>query len=78
MVDTTHVVIFSIFAGFIFIHPYLATLGHTPTAHIKAIFTGVEEIEEEPSITGAGETSIAGEGENRAPKESTGGISPDR
>jgi hypothetical protein len=42
------------------------------------MFTGFEEIEEEPSITGAGETSIAGEGENRAPKESTGGISPDR
>jgi len=48
VVDTVHVLIFVFFAGFIFIHPYLASLGHTPTAHFKAMFTGYEEIEEEP------------------------------
>jgi thiosulfate reductase cytochrome b subunit len=30
-----------------FLHPYLATLGHTPTAHIKAMITGYEEVEDE-------------------------------
>lgn len=48
VVDTAHVLIFIFFAAFIFIHPYLASLGHTPTAHFKAMFTGYEEIEEEP------------------------------
>jgi len=48
VVDTVHVLIFIFFAAFIFIHPYLASLGHTPTAHFKAMFTGYEEIEEEP------------------------------
>ena len=70
VVATVHVLIFIVFAGFIFIHPYLATLGHTPTAHIKAMFTGYEEIEvEETVIAGEGETSIAGEDETRAPEK---------
>ena len=30
-----------------FIHPYLASLGHTPTAHFKAMFTGYEEVEDD-------------------------------
>ena len=48
VVDTVHVLLFIFFTGFIFIiHPYLATLGHTPLAHIKAMITGYEEIEEE-------------------------------
>ncbi|MDD5176883.1 MAG: cytochrome b/b6 domain-containing protein [Sterolibacterium sp.] len=47
VVDTVHVLLFIFFSGFIFIHPYLASLGHTPTAHFKAMFTGYEEIEEE-------------------------------
>lgn len=47
VVDTVHVLIFIFFAGFIFIHPYLASLGHTPTAHYKAMVTGYEEIEDE-------------------------------
>ncbi len=46
VVDTAHVLIFIFFAGFIFIHPYLASLGHTRTAHFKAMFTGYEEVEE--------------------------------
>ena len=55
VVDTVHVLIFIIFAGFIFIHPYLATLGHTATAHIKAMFTGYEEIEDDTPATDEGE-----------------------
>lgn len=48
VVDTVHVLLFIVLTFFIFIHAYLATLGHTPTAHIKAMITGYEEIEEEP------------------------------
>jgi len=46
VVDTAHVLTFIFFTGFIFIHPYLASLGHTRTAHFKAMITGYEEIEE--------------------------------
>lgn len=45
IVDTIHVLLFLFFTSFIFVHIYLATLGHTPTAHIKAMFTGYEELE---------------------------------
>jgi len=41
------VLIFIFFSGFIFMHIYLATLGHTRMAHIKSMITGYEEIEEE-------------------------------
>jgi thiosulfate reductase cytochrome b subunit len=53
VVDTVHVLLFIFFTAFICIHPYLASLGHTPTAHFKAMFTGYEEIEEEPAGTPA-------------------------
>jgi thiosulfate reductase cytochrome b subunit len=49
VVATAHVLIFAFFCGFIFIHPYLASLGHTRTAHFKAMITGYEEIDEEHS-----------------------------
>jgi thiosulfate reductase cytochrome b subunit len=49
MVDTVHVLLFLFFTAFIFVHVYLATLGHTALAHIKAMFTGYEELEEEHS-----------------------------
>jgi thiosulfate reductase cytochrome b subunit len=67
VVDTVHVLIFIVFAGFIFIHPYLATLGHTPTAHIKAMFTGYEEIEDAERITAEGEPGNPVKGSNREP-----------
>ena len=51
VVDTVHVLIFIFFTAFIFIHPYLASLGHTPTAHFKAMFTGYEEVEDEPGAS---------------------------
>ncbi len=43
VVDTVHVLIFIFFVFYMFFHPYLATLGHTPTAHIKAMITGYED-----------------------------------
>lgn len=49
VVDTAHVLIFIFFLGFIFIHPYLASLGHTPSAHFKAMINGYEEVEDEPA-----------------------------
>ncbi|HSB30934.1 MAG TPA: cytochrome b/b6 domain-containing protein [Candidatus Sulfobium mesophilum] len=49
IVDTVHVFLFLFFTAFIFVHVYLATLGHTAMAHIKAMFTGYEELEEEHS-----------------------------
>jgi thiosulfate reductase cytochrome b subunit len=48
VVDTVHVLLFIIFCGYIIVHVYLATLGHTPSAHFKAMVTGYEEVEEEP------------------------------
>ena len=47
VVDTVHVLIFIFFVFYLLIHPYLATLGHTPTAHIKAMITGYEDVEDE-------------------------------
>ncbi len=47
VVDTIHVLLFIFFCGFIIVHVYLASLGHTPSAHFKAMLTGYEEIEEE-------------------------------
>jgi thiosulfate reductase cytochrome b subunit len=46
VVDTVHVLIFAFFLFFIPFHVYLATLGHTPTAHFKAMITGYEEMDE--------------------------------
>ncbi|MDD5758996.1 MAG: cytochrome b/b6 domain-containing protein [Desulfobulbaceae bacterium] len=43
IVNLIHVVLFFFFAAFIVGHIYLATLGHTPLAHIKAMFTGYED-----------------------------------
>ena len=31
-------------------HMYLATAGHTPLAHIKAMITGWEEVDEPPGV----------------------------
>jgi len=49
VVDTAHVLTFIVSVVFIFIHPYLASLGHTPMAHYKAMFTGYEEIDDDAS-----------------------------
>lgn len=44
VVDTVHVLMFIVFSGFLLMHWYLITLGHTRFAHIKAMLTGYEEI----------------------------------
>jgi len=49
IVSTIHVLLFFFFTAFIFVHFYLATLGHTPLAHFKAMFTGYEEHHESES-----------------------------
>ncbi|HEY5898179.1 MAG TPA: cytochrome b/b6 domain-containing protein [Burkholderiales bacterium] len=46
VVDTAHVLIFVFFLSYIFVHVYLGSLGHTRTAHYKAMITGWEEVEE--------------------------------
>ena len=43
IIDTIHVLLFFFFVAFMIVHIYLATLGHTPMAHFKAMFTGYEE-----------------------------------
>ena len=47
VVATVHVLLFIFFCGFIFVHIYLSSLGHTPSAHFKAMITGYEEVEDE-------------------------------
>lgn len=47
VVDTVHVLIFIFFVFYMFFHPYLATLGHTPMAHINAMVTGYEDVDDE-------------------------------
>ncbi len=49
IVDIIHVLLFIFFTSFLFFYFYLATLGPTPLAHIKAMITGYEELEEEHS-----------------------------
>ncbi len=46
IVTSVHVLLFLFFSSFLFVHIYLATLGHTAFAHIKAMFTGYEELPE--------------------------------
>jgi thiosulfate reductase cytochrome b subunit len=51
IVALVHVLLFIFFTAFLFGHIYLATLGHTPTEHIKAMFTGYEDEPDEPHAT---------------------------
>jgi len=53
VVATVHVTLFIFFTAFIFGHVYLASLGHTPSAHFKAMITGYEDVEETPPAKGA-------------------------
>ncbi|OGW39118.1 MAG: cytochrome B [Nitrospirae bacterium RBG_13_39_12] len=45
--DMIHILLWIFFSAFMIVHFYLATLGHTPLAHIIAMFTGYEEEHEE-------------------------------
>jgi thiosulfate reductase cytochrome b subunit len=42
LLDTIHVLLFFFFSSYLLIHCYLATLGHSPLARFKAMFTGYE------------------------------------
>ena len=48
VIATVHVLMFIVFVGFLLMHLYLITLGHSRFAHIKAMITGYEEIHEKP------------------------------
>jgi thiosulfate reductase cytochrome b subunit len=41
--DAIHVVVAYVFAAYLFVHVYMATVGRTPLVHTKAMFTGYEE-----------------------------------
>ena len=47
VIDTVHVIAFIAFVNYILIHAYLGTLGHTRTAHYKAMMSGYADIEQE-------------------------------
>jgi thiosulfate reductase cytochrome b subunit len=61
IIDTVHVLIFIFFVFFIQMHVYLATLGHTPTAHIRAMISGYEEFDESDEPRVSGETPLRGD-----------------
>ena len=46
IVASCHVVIFVLFVAFTIAHVYLTTLGHSPTAHIKAMYNGYEDLDD--------------------------------
>jgi thiosulfate reductase cytochrome b subunit len=47
VVATAHMIGFVFILAFLCVHVYLATLGRTPGAHLKAMVTGYEEVEAE-------------------------------
>lgn len=52
VVDTVHVLIFIFFVFFVLFHVYMGSLGHTVSAHYKAMFlTGYEDVDEEPGAS---------------------------
>ncbi len=51
VIDTVHVLIFIAFVFYILVHVYLGTLGHTRTAHFKAMMTGYDDVEVVPDGT---------------------------
>jgi thiosulfate reductase cytochrome b subunit len=46
LIDTVHFLLACSLGAFLFTHVYLTTLGHTPLAHTKSMWTGWEEEEE--------------------------------
>ena len=45
VVDAFHIILAYVFAAFLLVHLYLATLGHTFFSHFKAMIVGYEEVE---------------------------------
>jgi Ni/Fe-hydrogenase b-type cytochrome subunit len=46
VVDTLHVLVFAAFIFYMIVHAYLGAMGHTPSAHFKAMVTGYEDLDE--------------------------------
>ena len=67
IIDTVHVLIFIFFVFYILLHAYLGALGHTPSAHYKAMITGYEEVEDE-SATAAESATASAEPAPASPK----------
>lgn len=64
-VSLPHVLGGFVFASFLIVHVYMTTTGHTPLAHLKAMCTGWEDVEEDdqpapaaPAAAGRGATTI--------------------
>jgi thiosulfate reductase cytochrome b subunit len=51
--DAIHVICAYAFVLYLIVHVYMATLGRTVSAHIKAMIVGYEEESEEPEVEGA-------------------------
>jgi thiosulfate reductase cytochrome b subunit len=49
VVATVHVMLFIFFTAYIFGHVYLGSLGHTASAHFKAMITGYEDVDDQPA-----------------------------
>lgn len=71
IIDTIHVLLFFFFTTFIFVHSYLATLGHTPLAHFIAMFTGYEDDHSHAPEEQTRLTLIQSEHEDNNKKKST-------
>lgn len=50
IIATIHLVFAIYLIHFIIVHVYMTTTGHTPTAHIKAMFSGYEEVPEDTHV----------------------------
>ena len=49
VVATVHVMLFIFFTAYLFGHVYLGSLGHTASAHFKAMITGYEDVDDQPA-----------------------------
>ena len=49
VVATLHVMLFIFFTAYLFGHVYLGSLGHTASAHFKAMITGYEDVDDQPA-----------------------------
>lgn len=59
VVSALHVLLFVGFVAFLFVHVYLTTLGHSALAHIRAMFTGYEDVDDAPDAAKS-EAPVAG------------------
>ena len=76
--DAIHVIVAYVFALYLVIHIYMATLGRNTLSHIKAMVVGYEEEPEEPKIIGDNkEQSDEPKGDRFHPFVETAVVSPE-